>query len=169
MTLLTVPDGQVTCGPIAVQRYALLEAFYRSQGYKLQLGRSETLWAIADATSAQWLAAVRLLPQAEGAFWLRNMLVVGQRRHQGLGRLLLQQLLPATAAPVYCFSLPDVVDFYHRQGFVMCQPEQLPVALAQRYNTYRARGRDWVLMGYIGKLSSPSVSECTQADSQVKP
>lgn len=131
---------------VAAEQFPLLEAFYRSQGYKLRLGRLEQVWAVQE--QGQYVAAMRLLPQPDCSFWLRNMLVTKPLRGQGVGRLLLNAASVAVAGNIYCFALPAVVEFYRRLGFVLLDATALPEALAVRYNSYRARGRDWVLMGY---------------------
>ena len=137
------------------ERYALVDRFYRSQGYKLKTAVTETLFSAyipgqkGGGEAAEIVAAARLVPQASGHFWLRNVLVAKGWRGQGLATALLGYAL-AQLAPkgCYCFALPHLDGFYTSLGFSL-NPDHCPPEIAQKYQQYRARGRDWLLMGYL--------------------
>lgn len=130
------------------ERFALVDRFYRSQGYKVKCGASERVYAIANE-GAGVVAAARLVPQCSGHYWLRNLLVASDWRGQGIATGLMQKLLPdLTPLGCYCFALPHLTDFYAALGFIQ-NPPHCPEDILHTYNTYRSRGRDWVLMGYI--------------------
>jgi GNAT superfamily N-acetyltransferase len=129
-------------------RFALVERFYRAQGYKVKFGVNERIYAIENQRDG-FIAAVRLVPQSSGHYWLRNLLVAAEWRGRGIATGLMRQLLPdLTPQGCYCFALPHLTDFYADLGFTR-NPSHCPDDILRTYNTYRARGRDWVLMGYI--------------------
>jgi GNAT superfamily N-acetyltransferase len=144
---LPVMDAGFLLQWIEPVRLALVDRFYRTQGYKVKCGAHERVYVIADKFG-NFLAAVRLVPQSSGHYWLRNLLVASDRRGQGIATRLMQGILSDLAAQAcYCFALPHLTTFYHGLGFVR-HPVDCPEDILRTYNTYRARGRDWVLMGY---------------------
>lgn len=129
-------------------RFALVDRFYRTQGYKVKCGANERVYAIARKDEA-FIAAARLVPQRSGHYWLRNLLVASDWRGQGIATGLMQKLLPDLAPRgCYCFALPHLTHFYSALDFIH-NPPHCPADILHAYNTYRSRGRDWVLMGYI--------------------
>lgn len=144
--VLSVIDGPCV-QPVDPERFALVDRFYRSQGYKVKCGANERVYAIADEAEG-FVAAARLVPQSSGHYWLRNLLVASHWRGQGLATRLMQKLLPDLAPRgCYCFALPHLTAFYGALGFTI-NPAHCPDDILRTYTTYRARGRDWVLMGY---------------------
>lgn len=128
--------------------HALIDRFYRALGYKVKCGANERVYTIPHTTEG-FIAAARLVPQHSGHFWLRNLLVANDWRGQGIATRLMQQLLPDLAPKgCYCFALPHLTDFYSALGFAT-NPSHCPEDILRTYTTYRTRGRDWVLMGYI--------------------
>lgn len=137
------------------ERYALVDRFYRAHGYKVKVAANETLYVIyadgGQAEVATIIAAVRLVPQNSGHFWLRNLLVAKDQRGQGLATALLQYLLPLIRPRgCYCFALPHLEQFYSHLGFSV-NPGHCPADIQQKYQQYRARGRDWLLMGCLAQ------------------
>lgn len=132
---------------VPVERYALIERFYRAQGYKVRIAQNECIYVVYNA--AEIVAAVRLVPQISGHFWLRNLLVAKTWRAQGVATGLMQYLLAfMQGRGCYCFALPHLQLFYEQLGFGL-QPPHCPNDIQQKYQQYRTRGRDWLLMGYI--------------------
>ena len=128
-------------------RFALVDRFYRSHGYKVKCASTERVYSLVDQ-SGGFIAAGRLVPQSSGHYWLRNLLVASEHRGQGLATGLMHQLLPDLAPHgCYCFALPHLTNFYTALGFTQ-NPPHCPEDILRTYNTYRTRGRDWVLMGY---------------------
>jgi GNAT superfamily N-acetyltransferase len=113
----------------------------------VKTGANERVYTIASGQGS-FIAAARLVPQSSGHFWLRNLLVAAEWRGQGIATSLMRQLLP-DLAPLgcYCFALPHLTGFYTGLDFVQ-HPSHCPEDIQRTYNTYRTRGRDWVLMGY---------------------
>jgi GNAT superfamily N-acetyltransferase len=133
---------------IETARFALVDRFYRVQGYKVKCGASERVYVITNEREG-FIAAARLVPQSSGHYWLRNLLVASDWRGKGIATGLMQKLLPDLAPQgCYCFALPHLADFYSSLGFIQ-RPLHCPEDILRTYNTYRTRGRDWVLMGYI--------------------
>lgn len=129
-------------------RFALVDRFYRAQGYKVKSGANERVYTLATGRDS-FIAAARLVPQSSGHYWLRNLLVAAEWRGRGVATGLMRQLLPDLAPQgCYCFALRHLTDFYAGLGFTQ-NPAHCPEDIQRTYNTYRARGRDWVLMGYI--------------------
>lgn len=148
LMLPTIDDESCVFQRIEPMRFALVDRFYRVQGYKVKCGANERVYAIAN-TSEHFIAATRLVPQSSGHYWLRNLLVAGDWRGQGIATGLMHKLLPDLAPQgCYCFSLPHLTNFYAMLGFIQ-HPSHCPEDILRTYNTYRTRGRDWVLMGYI--------------------
>ena len=130
------------------ESHALIDRFYRAQGYKVKCGANERVYAIVHPSEG-FIAAARLVPQTSGHYWLRNLLVASDWRGQGVATGLMQKLLPDLAPQgCYCFALPHLTDFYTTLGFIQ-NPVHCPEDILRTYTTYRTRGRDWVLMGYI--------------------
>lgn len=130
-------------------RLALVDRFYRSQGYKVKCGTSERVYTFSDG-KGDFIAAARLVPQSSGHYWLRNLLVASDWRGRGIATRLMRNLLPDLVPyGCYCFALPHLTGFYTALGFEQ-NPAHCPDDIAHTYQMYRARGRDWVLMGYSG-------------------
>lgn len=133
------------------ERFALVERFYRGQGYKIKCAHSELVFAITaqanEVEAGEFIAAVRLLPQPSGNYWLRNLLVAKDWRGQGIASQLMHFTLASIKAQgCYCFALRHLQDFYLKLGLDL-QPAHCPADIQQKYDQYRARGRDWLLMG----------------------
>lgn len=127
-------------------RFALVDRFYREQGYKVKCAANERIFT--QSISGEGLvAAARLVPQTSGHFWLRNLLVKDIWRGKGLAKMLMRELLLDIAPQgCYCFALPHLKSFYEDLGFIL-DPDDCPADIASKFHTYRARGRDWLLMG----------------------
>ncbi|HSC66768.1 MAG TPA: GNAT family N-acetyltransferase [Cellvibrio sp.] len=129
------------------ERFALVDRFYRSHGYKVKCAATERVYSFIDPTGC-YIAAGRLVPQSSGHYWLRNLLVASDQRGQGVATGLMRKLLPDLSPKgCYCFALPHLTHFYTVLGFTQ-NPAHCPDDILRTYNTYRSRGRDWVLMGY---------------------
>lgn len=129
-------------------RLALADRFYRAHGYKVKCAPNERVFAFVSEKN-EWIGALRLVPQGSGHYWLRNLLVAPPYRGQGFASRLLIASKPAIYPQgCYCFALPHLIPFYQRIGFES-SPAHCPPDIAAKYAQYRARGRDWVLMGYL--------------------
>ncbi|HEY8941744.1 MAG TPA: GNAT family N-acetyltransferase [Cellvibrio sp.] len=127
-------------------RLALVDRFYRNHGYKVKCAANEQVFVLANA-AGDFVAAARFVPQSSGHYWLRNLLVDPQQRGQGLASYLMIECKPRLAPRgCYCFALPHLSGFYQRLGFEL-NPGHCPADILANYQKYRARGRDWLLMG----------------------
>jgi GNAT superfamily N-acetyltransferase len=143
-----MPEERCRFQRVEAARFPLVDRFYRAQGYKVRCGSAEQVYALVDEANGI-IAAARLVPQSSGHYWLRNLLVAPEWRGQGLATSLVHQFLPElNPLGCYCFALPHLVGFYAALNFTLA-PSHCPEDIARTYHTYRARGRDWVLMGYI--------------------
>ncbi|PUA26576.1 MAG: hypothetical protein B0W54_22790 [Cellvibrio sp. 79] len=128
-------------------RLALVDRFYRNHGYKVKCAVNEQVFVLANA-AGDFVAAARFVPQPSGHYWLRNLLVDPQIRGHGLASHLMLECKPRIAPlGCYCFALPHLTEFYYRLGFER-NPDHCPADILTNYQKYRARGRDWILMGY---------------------
>ncbi len=144
---LSLPDPSFLFQSIEPARAALVDRFYRGHGYKVKCAVHERLFVLADS-SGDFIAAARLVPQASGHYWLRNLLVDPQWRGRGLASRLMIDCKPHIApSGCYCFALPHLTGFYRRLGFEI-DPVHCPADIVAIHQKYRSRGRDWVLMGY---------------------
>lgn len=145
--LLVIDPAQVFFQSFEPARLPVVDRFYRRHGYKVKCASQEKVFALV-APGLDVVAAVRLVPQSSGHFWLRNLLVAPEYRGVGLGGHLLHQLKPAIFPQgCYCFALPHLTDWYQRSGFDY-EPTHCPADIVAIHEKYRSRGRDWVLMGY---------------------
>lgn len=128
-------------------RIPLVDRFYQSHGYNIKCGRNERIFTLSHPEHGI-LAAARLVPQLED-YWLRNLLVAKVWRAHGFGRFFMQTLLlKLESGDCYCFALTHLEQFYLELHFQHLEPENINASVAKRYLQYRARGRDWLLMGY---------------------
>lgn len=128
-------------------RLALVDRFYRSHGYKVKCATNEQVFVFVNA-AGDFVAAARFVPQSSGHYWLRNLLVDPRARGQGLASRLMNECKPQIAPlGCYCFALPHLTGFYRRLDFEL-NPDHCPADILTNYQKYRARGRDWILMGY---------------------
>lgn len=128
-------------------RLPLVDRFYRDLGYKIKCAPHERVFVLVNNTG-DFIAAARLVPQLSGHYWLRNLLVDPQWRGQGLATRLITECKPHIfPLGCYCFALPHLTELYRRLDFAVA-PDHCPADILANYQKYRARGRDWVLMGY---------------------
>jgi len=137
------------------EHFALVDRFYRSQGYKVKCAANERVYTQTHQGEG-FVAAARLVPQQSGHYWLRNLLVKDVWRGQGLATGLMRSMLQDIAPQgCYCFALPHLSVFYEDLGFIH-EPADCPDEIVRKFQTYRSRGRDWLLMGYREmSLSNP--------------
>jgi N-acetylglutamate synthase-like GNAT family acetyltransferase len=91
---------------------------------------------------------VRLAPE-HGTLVLRGMQVHPSFQRQGIGTRILAVLADELGEqPCFCIPYAHLTDFYARIGFGASEPERAPPFLAERLESYRARGdgKEYVLM-----------------------
>lgn len=173
----TLRAAGYSCGVESPASYPLVDRFYRQSGYKVKATTNELILSIRQSAAPsasspvsrgsdedEFLArgvlvgAVRLLPQPSGHFWLRNLLVASDHRGRGLAKALLAGVLSSLGdRGCYCFALPHLEAFYQEAGF-QGNPAHCPMDIRAKYQQYRSRGRDWLLMGYIRQNTCPTTS-----------
>lgn len=128
--------------------YSAIGRQYRQWGERVKCGKRDHVYTLV-ASDASLLAAARVLPVADSAFLLRNLAVVPELRRQGLARQLMQAILnDGQVQPLYCYALDYLQAFYTSLGFATLQASEVPTAIAEPYQRYRANGKTFVLMGF---------------------
>ncbi|MDO3386951.1 GNAT family N-acetyltransferase [Gilvimarinus sp. SDUM040013] len=131
-----------------VDAYPAITKQYRRWGERAKCGKRDLVYTLADA-KGQWIAAARLLPVEGDTYLLRNLTVAPSLRRQGIARLLMQRIVTDDSIQsLYCYALEYLEAFYLSVGFATKTPEQVPSAIAQPYQRYRANGKSFVLMGF---------------------
>jgi len=149
--LFVTHDGFIV-EQVAAIKMPLVDKFYQSQGYKIKCGRHERVFSLTHP-SYGIVGAARLVPQADD-YWLRNMLIASELRHHGLGTLFIKKILSELQpGNCYCFSTTHAEAFYTKLKFQHLTPEECNTLVAARYEQYRSRGRDWILMGFLWSKS----------------
>lgn len=125
----------------------LASRFYASEGQKEKARRDERI-AVLREPNGQIVAALRLSPR-EGEWVLRALRVADHRQGQGLARILMEFVLEAFEAPIWCFSVAHLERFYLRLGFVQAAPGSVPDSIAGPFQAYQ-RHQPLVLLRYPG-------------------
>lgn len=130
-----------------------VQAFYSTVGYGgTALPSDRLLVARADQSI---VAAVRLCTE-NGTLVLRGMYVAEEGQGQGIGSRLLESI-DKVIGPAECWCLPysHLTRFYSQIGFRMCEGEDAPTFLTDRWRRYIDAGQKVVIMK---KQSLPSSS-----------
>jgi N-acetylglutamate synthase-like GNAT family acetyltransferase len=118
--------------------------FYRQTSYSGGVESGDTVF-LAEA-EGRIIAALRLCLEG-GTRVLRGMRVQAARQQQGTGT----ELLRAAAgwlgeSECYCIPYASLESFYGQASFVRLDPESAPAFLRERWQSYRERGLDVILM-----------------------
>lgn len=92
------------------------------------------------------VAALRLHP-VNADYLLRSMCVSAELRQQGIGSALLvylQEILNGLSC--YSFPYTHLQNFYTQAGFILCEPESAPEAIAVKFKLYLKKGKKICLM-----------------------
>ena len=123
----------------------LVNRFYKACHYSAKAGRGERVYVMRRGTDI--LAALRLVPKADGYFFLRSMCVHPNHRRQGLGQQLLDGILPVLDQDAcYCYPFSHLLAFYGRIGFELRQPDAVSAEIREPFQRYLAQGRDIAIM-----------------------
>jgi len=83
------------------------------------------------------VAAVRLVPEF-GVWTLKNMLIEPEYRRMHLGTWMLGRLSRSMEGKkVFCLAFAHLGEFYGRGGFKEVARDEMPAALAERYDSYQ--------------------------------
>jgi amino-acid N-acetyltransferase len=125
----------------------------RPSSYSLRPATAQDIWPIRwlvftaglDPTQIRWsqfwvaeaqgqIIACGQLRTFAAAQELGSLVVARRYRHQGIGRLLAQQLIQQATQPLYLECLGQkLVKFYQSLGFVKTELSQLPPALKRKF------------------------------------
>lgn len=125
--------------PIPVEKlwFPLVKKFYQAYYPSGKPNKSEPMWVIKNGSII--IAAVRIKPLPSCQL-LTALVTHPDYRHQGYASQLMDHLQGNLSNQAsYCFSLPALVGFYHKHGFVNIQPTDLPEELAGRLRRYRVQ------------------------------
>ena len=121
-----------------------LESFYRITDYG---GSVSPVDKVAYATDDGKIIGVGRLTKQEGVFVLRGIRVLKEHRRRGIGNALLDSLAREVgSSDCLCISYSHLRKLYENRGFCEIKPLEAPKFLRSRYNGYRARGLDVILM-----------------------
>jgi len=102
---------------------------------KLTPGPEEIVLCAMVADQA--VAAVRLVPE-HGVWTLKNMLVEPEYRRMHLGSWMLGRLARSMdGKKVFCLAFAHLGEFYAQAGFKEVGRDEMPAALAERYDSYQ--------------------------------
>jgi N-acetylglutamate synthase-like GNAT family acetyltransferase len=121
-----------------------LRDFYRHTAYSGGIKPGDTVFLVE--AKGKIVAALRLCPEG-GTRVLRGMRVQAGWQQQGIGT----ELLRAAASwlgesECYCIPHAYLEAFYGQAGFVRLDPGSAPAFLRERWQSYRERGMDVILM-----------------------
>jgi len=82
-------------------------------------------------------------------YWIRNLFVDPNYRHQGIGTKLIQQALKEVgSSSCYCFNAPSLAHFYQSIGFTEILANDLPNILQTRLLRYQEKGKNFIAMRF---------------------
>ena len=121
-----------------------LATFYRITAYGGSVAPEDR---VAYATEGERIIAAGRLSEEEGVLVLRGMRVLKEHRGRGVGSAILDFLVSVEDnRDCYCISYNYLRHFYAAKGFDKIKPSDAPKFLSERFNSYRARDLDVILM-----------------------
>lgn len=123
-----------------------LDEFYVQCGYAAKVGGQDQ---VVFAFCGQTPIGVGRVSREHGFSVLRGMQVVADHRRRGVGKKILEHLLPLVGSQrCFCLSYRWLVGLYKNSGFMCLAVEKAPRFIQDRYRDYRARGLDVLLLVY---------------------
>lgn len=94
------------------------------------------------------IGCARLIPIDSDIYWLRGVFIIEERRQQGLGTYLINQVHQHIdrQQTVFAFPYQHLEHFYKRLGYEFCDQKELPDELQQRYLSAQRQNKAWLLM-----------------------
>lgn len=129
---------------------AEIHEFYKKNNHKGRIQKGDTCAWLSSNQSI--VATLRLSPSftSQGDYLLlRGLWVSKELRSQSLGSNLLKQVtryLHENRMSCYCLAYPHLEAFYQANGFITISDEEAPTALAQRFERYKSRGDNFIIM-----------------------
>ena len=121
-----------------------LAIFYRTTDYGGSVAPEDR---VIYATEEEGIIAAGRLSEEEGVLVLRGMRVLKEHRGRGVGSAILDFLISKGGnRDCYCISYKYLRHFYAAKGFDEIKPSDVPKFLCERFDSYRARDLDVILM-----------------------
>ena len=121
-----------------------LANFYRITGYGGSVAPADR---VVYATEEERIIGAGRLSEEEGVLVLRGMRVLKEHRSRGVGSAILESLVSVESGrDRYCIPYSNLRHFYAAKGFEEIKPFEAPNFIYNRFNGYRARGLDVILM-----------------------
>lgn len=159
----------ITIERVPLAHYPLISRFYNRARYKSKPAKVDEVWGVK--ADSEWIAALRLCPllltesapvdgflsvpedKATGfvnvrteACFLRSLAVLPERRREGLGYQLMQEVCRALDKPCWCFPYRHLQGFYERLGFRSVEMTDVPDLLLRRFEVYERQGKLLLVM-----------------------
>lgn len=115
-------------------------------------GKQDLLFLLKKDT--QIIGSARL-EALEASYWLRNVFILPDCRHQKLGSALVNFMQPQMQTrPTYCFPHDYLNTFYEALGFQSCTAEALPERLKNKLIGYQNNGKHFIAMQFQSKTAN---------------
>ncbi|ARU54962.1 GCN5-related N-acetyltransferase [Oleiphilus messinensis] len=130
---------------LAPIQFPLVNRFYKEAGHKGKARGDDVVFVLKAHGIIR--AAVRLCP-VEGRLFLRGLWVMPEFQRQGLGSVLMQQVIEQYLQGRYCWCYPfaHLEVFYSQFGFKVVAPESVPECIAGPYTAYTRAGKAILIM-----------------------
>jgi len=133
------------------QQIPLVNQFYKRVYKKGVANKADQVFVLQD-TKIRCAARLKAIDEL---LLLTGVACEPERQGNGLASLLINKVLSTQQQDVYCFPYIHLGEFYQALGFTLCHIEQLPDAVATRYQKYN-RHNTLLCMVYASNSDSSS-------------
>jgi len=136
----------ITISRAEVNQLQLVKRFFKANGFRSQAAKSDIIYIARQKHSI--VGALRLCLY-DKSWLLRSMCIIENYRCKGIGIMLLKSIHDELdSKQCYCFPYNYLENFYQQAGFIRIEPQQASVIIADRYNSYIAKGKKILLMKF---------------------